>query len=126
MGTVCVASCCAIPQMSSQGCSCVLHQAAHLGPSPRAPRNSQEGEGEGITDWGAWWFWTFSSFFLLGQEPETKTVPSLMTSEYSKFCLDTTLDHLKVLETISASVLKQRSGKLTLHNAPHEYNFFRI
>ena len=42
-----------------------------------------------------------------------------MTAKYSNFCLDINLDHLKVRETTFAISLKQFSGKLTLHEAPH-------
>ena len=63
--------------------------------------------------------WGLFFFFLL-KVNDSKSVLSLMTSEYSKFCLDINLDHLKVMETTSVIALKQFSGKLTLYEAPHE------
>lgn len=57
-------------------------------------------------------------FFLLGAN-DSKSVLSVMSIEYSRFCLDINLDRGKVLELASASALKQCLGKLT-SQAPDE------
>lgn len=99
---------------------CVFCQQAHLTPSLRISQNSQEGDREGNTDWGELLVLDRLVFFLIGAN-DSKTVPSLRTSYCPKFCLDIKSDLLKVMETTSASALKQLSGKLTLHEAPHTH-----